>query len=63
MYKKIENYFKQHPTYNSIVHILAGMGIGVLITYPIVGTHPLRWGLVLLVLGVLGHLYPLYFKK
>lgn len=57
------DYFKKHPNYNSLVHGVAGIGIGVLITYPLVGAHPLRWGLGLLVLAILGHLYPLTLKK
>ena len=59
MYKKIKAYFKAHVCYNSIVHFLGGMGVGVLITYPYVGTHPVRVGGALLALSVLGHLYPL----
>lgn len=49
MYKKIQKY--------SLV--LVGMGIGILITYPLVVTHPVRWGVGLIVLGLLAHLYPL----
>lgn len=63
MYKKVENYFKKHPYFNSAVHIVAGAGFGVLVTYPLVGEHPLRVGVVLLGIGVLGHLYPLMTKK
>lgn len=61
--KVIKKYFKEHPTYNGFVHILIGIGIGALITYPYFGTHPLRWGVALIVLGLLGHLYPLAIKK
>jgi len=57
--KKTEQYFKQHPAYNATVHALGGIGIGILITYPLVGTHPVRWAVVLLILALLGHLYPL----
>ncbi|MDO9027337.1 MAG: hypothetical protein Q7U68_00515 [Candidatus Roizmanbacteria bacterium] len=63
MYKKIMDYFKKHPSYNGAVHVITGMGIGILITYPLVGAHPVRWGVVLLLLGILGHLYPLTIKK
>lgn len=60
--KKITAYFKKFPSYNSLVHIIIGLGLGVLITYPLVGSHPVRWGLLLLVIGLAGHLYPLMGK-
>ncbi|MBI1864007.1 hypothetical protein HYS03_02240 [Candidatus Woesebacteria bacterium] len=63
MYKKVMKYFEKHPIYNSTVHVVAGVGIGILITYPYVGAHPVRWGLSLLTLGVLGHLMPIWMKK
>ena len=63
MYKQIKAYFKKHPKFNDVVHVLVGMGVGILITYPLVGSHPVRWGVGLLALGVAGHLYPLVVKK
>lgn len=62
-YKIIRKYFKEHIDYNGFVHMFAGIGIGILITYPLVGNHPLRWGMVFLLVAVLGHLYPLFVKK
>lgn len=62
MFKKIEKYFKSHPFYNSSVHLIGGMGLGIFITYPLVGEHPLRWAIVLLSVGILAHLYPLAIK-
>ena len=61
--KKVIAYFKAHPCYNSVVHIIAGIGIGALIAYPVIGIHPVRWGIGLLVIAVLGHLYPLMVKE
>ena len=61
--KEIEKYFASHVRYNSAIHVLAGIGIGILITYPLIGAHPIRWGLAFLGLGVLGHLYPLIQKR
>lgn len=58
--KKIEDYFNKHAYYNSLVHLGLGIGVGILITYPMVGTHPLRWGAVFVGLAVLGHLYPMW---
>lgn len=63
MYKKINAYFSKHVMYTSFVHAVAGMGLGILITYPYVGTHPVRVGVGLLALGTLGHLYPLFASK
>lgn len=63
MYKQIEAYFKKYPIYNGAVHVLVGMGAGILLTYPLVGDHPLRWGVTLLALGLVGHLYPLVTGK
>lgn len=59
MYKTIEQYFKNHAMYSVVVHVLIGVGVGMLLTYPLAGEHPVRWGVALLVAGVLGHLYPL----
>lgn len=63
MYKKIRRYFEKHADYNAFVHLFAGIGVGILITYPMVGPHPVRWGLGFLTLAVLGHLYPLVAGK
>ena len=63
MLKKMLNFAKEHPYYNSFVHLLIGTGFGILITYPYIGDHPVRWGVGFIALGVLGHLYPLFVKK
>ncbi len=63
MLKTIENYFKSHVTFNAAVHMLAGVGLGILVTYPLVGAHPMRWGWLFLGLGIAGHLYPLLINK
>lgn len=59
MYKKITEYFKEHVMYNAVVHILLGVGLGILITYPIAGQHPVRWALVFLVAAAIGHVQPI----
>lgn len=56
---KARKYFREHEMFNAIVHFIGGIGVGILITYPFVGTHPVRWGVVLLAIAVIGHLYPL----
>lgn len=63
MIQSTEKYFKNHPAYNSIVHVIGGIGIGILITYPFIGDHPVRWGVAFVIVSILGHLYPIFLKK
>lgn len=60
---KIMKFFKTHPMYNSFIHLLSGVGLGILITYPLIGPHPIRWAIVFLTISILGHLYPLVVGK
>ncbi len=62
MRKTIVNYFSKHVSFNSTTHFLIGLGLGILVN-PWTGTHPIRWGVGLLVLGLLMHVYPLFNKK
>ncbi len=55
--KKTKKYFGKYPCFNGSVHLLIGIGIGFLLTYPVVGSHPVRWGVTFIVLGVLGHVW------
>ncbi len=59
MLPKIRKYFREHEMFNATVHFIGGIGVGILITYPLVVTHPVRWGVTLLAIAALGHLYPL----
>ncbi len=52
---KAMKYLGNHVEYNSFVHMIGGVGIGILITYPLVGPHPIRWAVVFLVASILGH--------
>jgi hypothetical protein len=54
---KATAYFRKHIIYTAFVHLIGGIGIGVLITYPLAGIHPVRWGIIFLVIALLGHLY------
>lgn len=56
-YKRAVKYLSRYPHYNAFIHILGGMGIGFLLTYPVAGSHPLRWGLAFLAFSALGHLW------
>lgn len=51
-------YYGKHPLYCAFLHFIVGTGFGILISRPL-GTHPVRYGVVLLVIGILGKLYPL----
>lgn len=62
-YKKVRTYFAKYVDYNSLVHLVGGVGIGILIASPFAFPHPVRWGAALIALGLLGHLYPLIAKK
>lgn len=62
MYKQIKKYFEKNAYYNSAVHLLIGVGIGILLA-PSTGIHPVRWAVALIAIGVFGHLYPVLIKK
>lgn len=62
-YKKVRTYFTKRVDYNSVVHLVGGVGIGILIASPFAFPHPVRWGVALIALSLLGHLYPLMVKK
>lgn len=55
--KKATKYFTKRPLENASAHILVGIGVGFLLTYPLAGVHPVRWGLAFLAAGVAWHLY------
>ena len=55
--KKAMAFMKKHPKYNAIIHALGGVGVGILIAYPIAGIHPVRFGVAFLLVSALGHLY------
>lgn len=63
LHNKMMKYFSKHQAFNAYVHFLAGMGAGILITYPVVREHPLRWGFAFLLLSFLGHVYAATVKK
>lgn len=62
LHKNLSEYMAGHPIYNSIVHVVGGVGVGILIARPYV-VHPIRVGLVLLALALLGHIYPLWSRR
>lgn len=62
MDKKINSFFGKHVLFNSTIHFIGGVGLGILITYPLIGQHPVRWGVTLIIIALLGHLYALKAK-
>ena len=55
--KRAVSYFKEHVEYNAAVHVLGGIGLGILLASPMAFPHPVRWGVALLGLSLAGHLY------
>lgn len=60
--KKTEKYFAKHVWFNSLTHLIGGVGIGALLTNSFFNPHPLRYGVVLLVVALLFHAYAYYQK-
>jgi len=60
---KMKKYFVERPTYNSMIHVCVGLGIAWLVSlawgYSVV---PLVLGIVFIVIGIAGHIYPLFAK-
>ena len=55
-------FFSKHVEYNALVHVLGGIGLGIIVagfTLP----NQVNWALGLLALSVLGHLYTLTVKN
>ena len=63
--EKMKKYFAEHPSFNSCVHVCAGLGIAWLLSLIWQGcsTLSLVLGIVFLVLGIAGHIYPLFAKQ
>lgn len=56
-FKKIEKYLSKNTEFNSALHLIGGIGIGIIITYPLIGIHPVRWGLIFIGVAVIGHIW------
>lgn len=55
--KQATKYFSKYPTFNSMTHGLGGIGVGFLLTYPLAGAHPVRWGVAFLIFSALAHVW------
>ncbi len=42
---------------------IIGIGVGALLTYPFFGTHPVKWGIALIAVGLIIALYSKMGKK
>ncbi|MBI4028869.1 MAG: hypothetical protein HY376_00680 [Candidatus Blackburnbacteria bacterium] len=62
MINKIYKYLGKHPRYNSTIHLVIGLGFGIILARPYVA-NPVKWGLALIAVGVVGHLYPYFAAK
>ena len=51
--KRLFNYFRQHIAYADSIHVTIGLGLG----FIIVGDKFFSLGVVLLTIGILGHIY------
>ena len=62
---KINKYFAEHVNYNSCVHVFVGLGIAWLLSLAWQGYSviSLVLGIVFLVAGIVGHIYPLFAKQ
>lgn len=61
--KKIEKYFAKHALVGSLSNLAIGFGLGALLTHGFLDPHPVRYGLMIAGVGVLGYLYAYFSKK
>jgi len=50
-------YFSKHLPYALSVHMLGGIGAGIIFARPLAGDHPVRWGAGLLIISLAGHVW------
>jgi len=51
--KRLYSYFKKNTAFTDLIHILLGLGIGLIIA----GNKFFMWGIILLFIGIMGHIY------
>ena len=62
-YKNAVSFMSKHPEFNSTIHVLGGIGIGIIVAIPLAGPHPVRWGLIFIALSLFGHVYAMLSGK
>ena len=61
---KMKKYFAEHVNYTSWVHVSVGLGIAWMISRAwSSSTVALILGIIFIVIGTTGHIYPLFAKK
>ena len=61
---KIDEYFAKHTVFNSLTHLLTGLGIAWLVSLAWhCSTVALVLGIVFLVAGIAGHIYARFAKQ
>ena len=58
--KKAISFMKKHPVYHAMLHGIGGIGVGMLIVSFIPSMQPVNWGIALVIVSLLGHLYSLF---
>ena len=63
--RKMDEYFAKHTNFNALVHVFVGLGIAWLLSLAWQGCSviSLVLGIVFLVAGIAGHIYPLFAKQ
>lgn len=61
--KRAIKYFSNHVEYNALVHVLGGIGLGILISTFFILPYPAYIAIVLLIISLAGHAYTLTLKK
>ena len=61
--KRVEKYFSRHVMANSAAHLFLGVGLGLLAARPLAATHPVRWALVFIAIGIGIHFMAMTEKK
>ena len=51
--KRLYSYFKKNTAFTDFIHIALGLGIGLIIA----GNKFIIWGIILLFMGIIGHIY------
>ena len=54
-YRRMLKYYTKHPMYADTIHVLGGIGFGIILARPLACEHPVRWGVAFLVLSLAGH--------
>jgi len=54
--QRLYSYFKKNIAYTDLIHVLIGLGIGLIIA----GGELFNWGIVAFSIGILGHVFAFF---